>query len=106
MKKAVLLPKNKQVIVLQQGNMKYDRWYKIKLKKKKSITFNSYNTARITMYDSKGKKIETTGDSDNEYERYSRNRLKKGTYYFKINYTYNSDYDIDYNYLISTLKWK
>ena len=103
MKKAILLPKNKEIIVFQQGAMKYDRWYKIKLTKKKSLAFatNDDNLGCISLYDAKGKEIETLNDSADISTAYSKSRLKKGTYYFRIS-PYSPSH---YSYDIVLLKW-
>ena len=107
MKKAISLPKNKKVSVLQMGKNKYDRWYKIHLKKNQTVSFTTNYTLYIRMCDSQGKNIElTNSESGSSYhvKRYSKNRLKKGTYYFVISYNDENYEDDDYQY--RTLKWK
>ena len=105
-KKAIALKKNKQVIACQLDDMNYNRWYKISLKKKTSVTLISNNRGYIDLYNSKGIKVETLSDSDNNTMLYSK-PLPKGTYYIRIGYidTYpTSDYTICWEAI--TLKWK
>lgn len=94
-KKSSGLAAGKTVTTCMSKNNHYSRWYKIKLKKKKSITFWSNYGDQIRVYDSKHKKldIEHAGTKSTKY--YTK-KQKKGTYYIRIT---PSLYDV------ITLKW-
>jgi len=104
MKKAIALPKTKKIFVLQQGDMRYTRWYRIKLKKAKTLRITTNYGDFIKLFNAKGKVVDLSGDSTDEMKYYSRKRLKKGTYYFRVAYRDNNWMD-DRDYIV-TLQWK
>lgn len=95
MKKAATLKAGKNVTVCMSAKHFYSRWYKVKLKKKKSITFWSNAGDNIRVYNSKGKKIDTE-HAGTQSTKWFTKRLKKGTYYIRILPSWNE---------VKTLKW-
>ena len=95
-KKAAKLNAGKTIAVCMSRINWYARWYKIKLKKKKAITYWTNDNDDIYICDAKGNYIEAehAGTLSN---RYFTERLKKGTYYVCI------DPSVGY---VTKFKWK
>lgn len=101
--KAISLNANKEVIVVNTPKDSYDRWYKIKLTKKKSIECWITGNDSAYIYDDELESVEMRYDSD-EKCYYSSKKLAKGTYYVRIaaNHYFNSRNKIN----MTTFKWK
>jgi len=81
--KAVALSANTKVRIAQTDNNSYDRWYRIKLTKKKVVTLKApqHYTSSILLYNSKSEKIAC---KRGEYKIVSKNALSAGTYYIRV----------------------
>lgn len=101
--KALNLKANSEVVIVNTPMNGYDRWYKIKLTKKKAITYWRTGSSTINLYDSDFEQLDTLyDDEDDSY--CTKKVLPKGTYYVRIR---------EYNYYsarnranIATFKWK
>jgi len=84
--KAISLNANKEVVVVNTVKDAYDRWYKIKLTKKKSIDFwltRAGGSGYVYLYDDEMEQLDTVYDDDDDCY-YTRNKLAKGTYYVRL----------------------
>ena len=84
--KAVNLPKNKTVTVLQTDKYTYTRWYKIVLTKKQGITYWTNKDVAITLYDSDYNSLACEGVSSESTKYFTSARYPAGTYYARISY--------------------
>ena len=101
LKKAKKLNANKTVTDCLSRNNYYCRWYKIRLSKKKRITFWSNNGEYVRIYNSKFKRVDTEQAGTNS-TKYITKKQKKGTYYIRIVAYRYYDYP---RYPVVTLKW-
>lgn len=105
--KASSLKAGKQVVVVQTPKDAYDRWYKIKLTKTKTINFWTNNSSAVSVLNSEGKELNTSSAGKNKY--YTYEVQSAGTYYFCVgkDEEYNDDDSTyDWNGSVYTLKWK
>ena len=90
-------------------NNYYSRWYRIKLNKRKSITFwSNYGDYisdgdYISVYDAKGRRIDVE-HAGTQSTKYFTQKQKKGIYYIRIRP--EKYYYWDRYYHVITLKWK
>ncbi len=84
---AIVLKSGKYKKIYQSPDYSYDRYFKIKLNTAKKITVTSLSEAEI--YDDEGDTVSTTDDFDNYNRRiYKTKKLKAGTYYIRVQYSY------------------
>lgn len=104
-KKAALLKKGATVSICQTPKRNYSRWYKIRLTKKQSISFNSSAGNLIRIYNSKLKSldIEHAGSQSTRY--FTQEKLPKGTYYIFVERAYPGSYSSYEGYYYTTLRW-
>lgn len=102
--KAVNLKRNKTVKIAQTANYCYDRWYKITLNSKKTVTIttNEEMADRIKLYDSRMQKIDCTSGSRKVI---SEDPIKKGTYFIRVMSPNDYDYVGEYTGTYLTLSW-
>ncbi len=81
--KAVNLKPNKTVKIAQTADYCYDRWYRITLNSKKTVTIttNEEMAECITLYDSKMQEIDCTSGSRKVI---TEDPIKKGTYFIRV----------------------
>lgn len=108
--KAKSLKAGTSIKVIQSPQNDYSRWYKITNTQKKKIYIwsnglSSYSS-KITIYNAKGKKIETiAAGSDTKY--CTKTAQEKGTYYIRVHSTGDNYKSPGYvNGEVITLKWK
>ncbi len=84
--KALSWGANKKLAIVQTPGHNYERWYKVKLAKKKRIYVygtDSYNG--VALYNAKHQRLRGTSNSNSDGYIYSSyNSLKPGTYYIRI----------------------
>lgn len=102
--KALALKANKEVVVVNTPKDTYDRWYKIKLTKKKSINYWYSGYGYVTLYDEDMEQLDTLYDED-EGCYYTRKLLPKGTYYVRVGASYYYESSLNRANL-TTFKWK
>ena len=102
--KAVSLKPNKTVKIAQTADYCYDRWYRIALNSKKTVTIttNEEMADRIILYDSRMQNIDCTSGSRKVI---TEDPIKKGTYFIRVmsprDYAYVGEYVGTY----MTLSW-
>lgn len=81
--KAVSLKPNKTVKIAQTADYCYDRWYRITLNSKKTVTIttNEEMADNIRLYDSRMQKIDCTSGSRKVI---TEDPIKKGTYFIRV----------------------
>lgn len=100
---AISLKRNKEVVEVVTPGKFYDRWYKITLDKKKSITYwLGGEDGQVLIYDSDFNQVDIVMDEDGNYSRF---KLKKGTYYVCIRYN-NINMNPNSGIRCTTFKWK
>ncbi len=81
--KAVWLKAGKKTAVVQSRGHNYDRWYKIKLTKKKRVTV--WGPEDVAIYDAKHQYVRVTKDYNADGNKHSSyDKLKAGTYYIRV----------------------
>ena len=81
--KALAWNAGKKVTIVQSPGHNYERWYKVRLTKKKRITV--YGAENIELYDAKHQYVEMTGNEYSDGTVFSSyDKLKAGTYYIRI----------------------
>lgn len=81
--KAVSLKRNKTVKIAQTADYCYDRWYRITLNSKKTVTIttNEGMADNIILYDSRMQKIDCTSGSRKVI---TEDPIKKGSYFIRV----------------------
>ena len=104
-RKAVTLKKGVTVSICQTPKRNYSRWYKIRLTKKQSISFNSSVGNRIRIYNStlRSMSIEHAGSQSTRY--FTQEKLPKGTYYICVKRADPGSYYSSDGYYYTTLSW-
>lgn len=102
--KAVSLKPNKTVKIAQTADYCYDRWYRITLNSKKTVTIttNEGEADSIRLYDSKMKKIDCTSGSRKVI---TEDPIKKGTYFIRVMSPNDYDYVGECTGTYLTLSW-
>ena len=101
--KAVSLKPNKTVKIAQTSDYCYDRWYRITLNTKKTVTITTdeHMAGYIRLYDSRMQKVTCTSGSRKVITEYP---VKKGTYFVRV--ISPDDYDVgEYVGTYMTLSW-
>ena len=99
MGKALTLKPGSFKKIYQTPKYSFDRFFKIKLDTAKKITVKS--KSEVLIYDIEGNTVSTTDDFDNNNMRiYKTKKLKAGTYYLQVQYSY---YDVTSIYKV---KWQ
>ncbi len=88
MGKAVTVKAGKKVEIAQTKSNNYYRWYRIKLQKTQSITFNGIDQYGFTLYD---RNLNELSCSDRGNVCVTQGMQPKGTYYLEIKRAYLSD---------------
>ena len=97
--KALTLKSGSYKKIYQTPKYSFDRFFKIKLTTAKKITVKSKSEVRI--YDPEGNEIDTTENFDDlDLRTYKTKKLKKGTYYIRVQFMY---YDVPSIYKV---KWQ
>ena len=98
MGKALTLKASTYKKIYQTPNYSFDRYFKIKVTTAKRVTI--YSKSEVDVYDTEGNRIETTDDFTNSgLRKYKTKKLKAGTYYLAVQFTY---YDVPSIYKV---KW-
>lgn len=102
--KAVSLMPNKTVKIAQTSNYCYDRWYRITLNSKKTVTIttNEGEAGNISLYDSKMQRVVCTRGSRKVI---TEDPIKKGTYFIRVTSYDDYDYVGEYVGTYMTLSW-
>ena len=102
--KAVSLKPNKTVKIAQTADYCYDRWYRIRLNSKKTVTIttNEGNADYIRLYDSKMQRVDCTSGSRKVI---TEDPIKKGTYFIRVMSPDDYFYVDEYVGTYITLSW-
>lgn len=100
--KAIALKPNVTVKIAQTPDYNYDRWYKITLSKKKTVTITTNDEMAdcIRLYDSKMREVECTSGSRKVI---TEDPIAKGTYFIRV--SCGSYYNSEYLGRYITMKW-
>lgn len=98
--KAIVLKYGVTVKIAQTANYSYDRWYKIVLSKRKTVTIttNDEMADNIRLYDSKMNQVECTSGSRKVI---SEDPIAKGVYFIRV----SGDVDSEHLGSYITIKW-
>ena len=81
--KALNWKANKKLAIVQMPGHNYERWYKIKLTKKKRIYIWGAND--VDLYDAKRQPLQVSSNNNSDsYTYYSYNKLKAGIFYIRV----------------------